>query len=242
MRTNRSSEQMADLILRSNDDFLRLNNTALKPVENLALDRFTVQHPMQNSQLGESRSVPPVARFMSPPDRVAFAGSLSPHSSIMTSRHAEDSPVDTSTDSISHSATTTSAVPSQAPSVSDDILSMSSRGNKMAKGKTRLRNIDRKAICEAARNDPRMRQEDLAARFSIERSTVSKTLKNKEKWLAIEDDSNGAMIVKHRTGKFPEMEEKLAEWLREKAGADDPISDITIKIRSLEIARELDLV
>lgn len=111
----------------------------------------------------------------------------------------------------------------------------------MAKGKTRLRSIDRKAICEAARNDSRMRQEDLAARFSLGRSTVSKTLKHKEKWLAIEDDSNGAMIVKHRTGKFPEMEEKLAEWLREKAGVDDPISDITIKNRSLEIARDLGL-
>lgn len=91
MRTNRSSEQMADLMLSDNDDLLCLKDTALKLVENSALDRFTVQHPMQNAQSGESRSVPPAARFMSL-DRVAFAGSLSSHSSIMMGRHAEDSP------------------------------------------------------------------------------------------------------------------------------------------------------
>lgn len=227
------------MMTSDNDGLLRLNNTALKPVENSTLDRFAVQYPMRNPQIGEFRSEPPSTRSISPTDRVAFVGNLSPHSSITTGRHAGDSSIDTSTDSISNSASTMSAVPSQASSISDDLLSLSSGGKRIAKGKTRLRNIDRKAICEAAQNNPKMRQEELAARFGIERSTVSKTLKNKEKWLAIEDNSDGAMIVKHRIGKFPKVEEKLAQWLRDNIGVNDPIADITIKNQGLEIAKEL---
>lgn len=33
-----------------------------------------------------------------------------------------------------------------------------------------------------------MRQEDIAAKFGVERSTISKILKNKAKWLKVPDD------------------------------------------------------
>ncbi|KAF8225858.1 hypothetical protein L208DRAFT_402370 [Tricholoma matsutake] len=49
--------------------------------------------------------------------------------------------------------------------------------------KQRLYNVDRKAICLHHQELPTARQEDIAAKFGVERSTISKILKNKTKWL-----------------------------------------------------------
>lgn len=54
--------------------------------------------------------------------------------------------------------------------------------------KQKLANSDRKAICLYARQHPSARQEDIAARYNVERSTISKILKNKERWLGCPDD------------------------------------------------------
>lgn len=51
--------------------------------------------------------------------------------------------------------------------------------------KQRLYSRDRKNICIMARDNPHMRQEDIAARFGVERSTISKILKNKDRWLNV---------------------------------------------------------
>ena len=54
--------------------------------------------------------------------------------------------------------------------------------------KQRLYNIDRKKICVYAEENPNLRQEDIARKFNIERSTVSKILKEKDRWLNVRDD------------------------------------------------------
>jgi hypothetical protein len=178
-------------------------------------------------------------RSPSPSDRSissnALFGDMSPHTSISTRRHG-DSSVDTSIDSISNSVTSMSTNPSRSSSTSDEVMSTGS-SRKLIKGKTRLRNIDRKLICEAARDDPKIRQEDLAFRFGIERSTVSKTLKNKDKWLVIKEESDGAMIIKHRSGKFPELEETLAQWARSQMAKGHAVLDVALRNRALEIAK-----
>lgn len=51
--------------------------------------------------------------------------------------------------------------------------------------KKRLYNIDRYRICMHAQNHPGMKQEDIAAQFGVERSTVSKILKQKARWLSV---------------------------------------------------------
>lgn len=51
--------------------------------------------------------------------------------------------------------------------------------------KKRLYNIDRYRICIAAQENPGMKQEDIAAQFGVERSTVSKILKQKARWLSV---------------------------------------------------------
>jgi IS30 family transposase len=63
--------------------------------------------------------------------------------------------------------------------------------------KTRLTNADRRKICVYSGDHPTARQEDIAAMWNVERSTISKILKAKAKWLAtpIEDD---AKTARHR--------------------------------------------
>lgn len=51
--------------------------------------------------------------------------------------------------------------------------------------KTRLTNKDRKDICLYAAENPLKRQEDIAAMFHVERSTISKILKKKNVWLEL---------------------------------------------------------
>ena len=51
----------------------------------------------------------------------------------------------------------------------------------------RLKDSERKDICRYFIEHPKERQEDIAARFSVERSTISKILKNKDRWLNMDD-------------------------------------------------------
>ena len=52
-------------------------------------------------------------------------------------------------------------------------------------------------MCEKHRDNPELKQDQLAQMFSVERSTVSKILKNSKKWLAVQEvDIN--RVAKHR--------------------------------------------
>jgi len=63
----------------------------------------------------------------------------------------------------------------------DDVSSSASpEENKSPKEKhtkNKLRNIERKEICLLAEHNPSIRQEDIALKFGVERSTISKVLK-----------------------------------------------------------------
>ncbi len=52
--------------------------------------------------------------------------------------------------------------------------------------KRRVSNNDKRAICVLHHNQPDLRQQDIADRWLIERSTVSKILRNKDRWLSID--------------------------------------------------------
>ena len=63
--------------------------------------------------------------------------------------------------------------------------------------KQRLFNVDRKAICVYHQENPNARQEDIAARYGVERSTISKILKHKTKWMNVPEDDD-MRVAKHR--------------------------------------------
>lgn len=65
------------------------------------------------------------------------------------------------------------------------------------KKKGRLTNKDRKDICEYHKNVPDARQEDIAQLWQVERSTISKIIKAKDKWLAVPSEDNWK-VAKHK--------------------------------------------
>lgn len=55
--------------------------------------------------------------------------------------------------------------------------------------KQRLYNVDRKKICIYHRDHPNIKQEEIARIFGVERSTISKILKHKQKWLNVPEET-----------------------------------------------------
>jgi hypothetical protein len=68
--------------------------------------------------------------------------------------------------------------------------------------KHRLRDIDRKDICNYHLSHPHARQEDIGAHFGVERSTISKILKEKDRWLNISEEDERDQSAKHRYPQF----------------------------------------
>ncbi|KDQ62590.1 hypothetical protein JAAARDRAFT_465353 [Jaapia argillacea MUCL 33604] len=106
--------------------------------------------------------------------------------------------------------------------------------------KHRLFNVDRKEICIYHKENPTARQEDIAAKYGVERSTISKILKNKAKWLNVPDHED-MLVAKHRPSKFPEIEEELRKWLVEAKENNTLLTDSTIRTKAKEVARFLQI-
>ncbi|CCM05934.1 uncharacterized protein FIBRA_08173 [Fibroporia radiculosa] len=104
--------------------------------------------------------------------------------------------------------------------------------------KKRLLSIHRKEICEFALAHDSMKQEEIASHFGVERSTVSKILKEKHRWLHVRDDEKVA-VAKFRPSKFPEIEHQLEKWLQQCTKDDVHITDAMIREEAKQVARNL---
>ncbi|SJX60457.1 uncharacterized protein SRS1_11768 [Sporisorium reilianum f. sp. reilianum] len=188
----------------------------------------------------------PSVRSTSPSISLASTSmtSISPLGSARINPDGSFTSQETSFDSMSNAA---SGSFSRASSTSEDVFSYDlgplglASSLRMSKQKKKLRNIDRKRICDFSAANPAIKQDAIANEFGIERSTVSKILKQKEKWLAIEPGSDAARIAKHRAVKFPAVEDRLTSWVAELMARGEAVRDSTIRHEALRIARELGL-
>lgn len=126
--------------------------------------------------------------------------------------------------------------PAPSPSGSSNTSAGSSIGPRR---KTKLINETRRAICVFAEENPSARQEDIAARYQIERSTVSKILKQKEKWKSIIPGGASSRVAKHRPSKFPDIENRLSTWAQECALTGYQLTDHAIREKAKTVARSL---
>ncbi|GAA6034640.1 hypothetical protein JCM8097_001093 [Rhodosporidiobolus ruineniae] len=65
----------------------------------------------------------------------------------------------------------------------------------------KLSNADRKRICQFHLMHPGLKQDDIGAHFGFERSTISKTLKYKERYLAMDSDDESSASAVIRTAE-----------------------------------------
>lgn len=130
-----------------------------------------------------------------------------------------------------------------------------------------MTNTERRDLCIYAAEHPRMKHELVGQVFGVERSTVSKILKHKAKWLSATDDNgpiqydpatsalthsgaNGSdagpgmedvLKPKAKASRHPEMEDALMEWGRQRTGAGQLVTDEMVRSKALQIAAELGL-
>ncbi|KAI9806364.1 MAG: hypothetical protein M1825_006479 [Sarcosagium campestre] len=90
-----------------------------------------------------------------------------------------------------------------------------------------LTDSDRKRMCLYHEENPTVKQTEIGAMFGVERSTVSKVLRQKEKYLFPDDGSRSP--IKRAKGKFPDIERALANWARNTQRTGLPVSDSMIK-------------
>ncbi|PWN19814.1 hypothetical protein BCV69DRAFT_278069 [Microstroma glucosiphilum] len=107
-------------------------------------------------------------------------------------------------------------------------------------GKKRLTVGDRKLVCLRHLENPTQKQEQLAREFGVERSTVSKILKEKEKWLSMPEDSPlQPTAARSRPPKWPVLEQQLGDWMFEVESQGSTVTDSTIREKALEMAQTL---
>lgn len=98
-----------------------------------------------------------------------------------------------------------------------------------------LTNEERRGICLFRAENPSMKQSDIGAKFNIERSTVSKVLRDKDKYLCPQD-SRSTSPIKKTKGKFPDIERALSNWVRNQRRNGKEITDDLIKEKAQQFA------
>ncbi|KAF7712784.1 HTH Psq-type DNA-binding domain-containing protein [Penicillium ucsense] len=90
-----------------------------------------------------------------------------------------------------------------------------------------LTDEDRRQMCLYHEENKQAKQTDIGALFGVERSTVSKVLRQKEKYLN-PDDGNRSPI-KRAKGRVPDIEKALSNWARNYQRQGFPLSDEMIR-------------
>ncbi|KAK8124638.1 uncharacterized protein PG998_000397 [Apiospora kogelbergensis] len=86
-----------------------------------------------------------------------------------------------------------------------------------------LSDDDRRRMCQYAADNPKSKQTEIGAKFGVERSTVSKVLRNKDRWLSQEDRSGSP--VKRIKGKNVDVERTFVNWMRNQSKKGILLSD-----------------
>ncbi|KAB5558648.1 hypothetical protein GE09DRAFT_962675 [Coniochaeta sp. 2T2.1] len=94
-----------------------------------------------------------------------------------------------------------------------------------------LTDDDRKRMCQYAEDHPHAKQTDIGARFGVERSTVSKVLRNKEKYLYPEKkgDVPVSSPAKRKAKGGVDIERALTNFVRNAQKSGIPVTDADIK-------------
>ncbi|KAF2267818.1 CenpB-DNA-bind-domain-containing protein, partial [Lojkania enalia] len=90
-----------------------------------------------------------------------------------------------------------------------------------------LTDADRRRMCLYHEEHPTVKQTEIGAMFGVERSTVSKVLRQKEKYLYQDDGSRSP--IKRSKGKFPDIERALSNWARNHQRQGLPLTDAIIR-------------
>lgn len=124
--------------------------------------------------------------------------------------------------------------PMPAPSVGPSRPAPTSQTAPSTTPRRTLTDDDRWRMCMYHEENPHVKQTEIGAMFGVERSTVSKVLRQKEKYLCPEEGRRSP--IKKSRGKFPDIEKALSNWARKHQRQGGELSDAMIKEKALFFA------
>jgi hypothetical protein len=102
----------------------------------------------------------------------------------------------------------------------------------------------KKEICEYMLANPNVSQGDVALHFNekyagldIQRTTINKTWKNKQKWLNILSNSQTSHTFRQRPVQLPEVDKAMQIWTSQAVAAGLPLNDMILQQKGLEFAK-----
>ncbi|KAF2463290.1 CenpB-DNA-bind-domain-containing protein [Lindgomyces ingoldianus] len=113
------------------------------------------------------------------------------------------------------------------PASATPVSATSTRSHTSSTPRKTLTDSDRRRMCLYHEEHPTVKQTEIGAMFGVERSTVSKVLRQKEKYLYQDDGSRSP--IKRSKGKFPDIERALSNWARNHQRQGLPLNDAMIR-------------
>lgn len=118
------------------------------------------------------------------------------------------------------------------------------RSQKTKRDRTAI-NVDiKKEICEYMLTNTNIKHVDVALFFNtkygldIDRSTITKIWKSREKWLTVLSNSK---TFRCRSVQFPELDKSLQIWTSQAVAAGLPLTDAILQQKGLELAQMLNI-
>jgi Tc5 transposase DNA-binding domain len=118
------------------------------------------------------------------------------------------------------------------------------------KTRTAISEDTKKQICEYATKpeNKNRTQQQIADHFNqqnqdlhIDRSTISKILGKKAKWLAVVSTATSAKTFRHKEVKFPRVEKAIGLWVENANANNIPVSEMMIKEKAFFFAQEFNI-
>nr|CAG8459407.1 1231_t:CDS:2 [Entrophospora candida] len=123
----------------------------------------------------------------------------------------------------------------------DTEVTSSKFGSKKGRKLITLTNIQKKELCEYKIANPNQTYEGIGKKFGIGKSTVGDILNEKEKWLAIAENSTDANKKRNRGGEWPQLEEALAIWVNLANEANHTVTGAILSQKSVQFAQKLNI-
>ncbi|KAJ9641614.1 hypothetical protein H2204_002676 [Knufia peltigerae] len=90
----------------------------------------------------------------------------------------------------------------------------------------KLTDDERRQMCIEAEQNPSMKQTQIGAKFNVERSTVSKILRQRERYMNPQSkEESTSPSVKKSKAKLPDFEKTLTNWVKKQQIKGTPITD-----------------
>ncbi|OAL27363.1 hypothetical protein AYO22_03638 [Fonsecaea multimorphosa] len=117
------------------------------------------------------------------------------------------------------------AVPMQTPLSAGSASDITPTSAKASTARRKLTDEERRQMCIEAEQNPTMKQTQIGAKFNVERSTVSKILRQRDKYMNPQPKEESVSPIKKSKAKLPDFEKTLTNWVKNQQKKGHSITD-----------------